>query len=50
MIASYLVLEGANVVGDCLYFVNPAYGSAWFDNTLELRATIGHHNFYADKD
>ena len=50
VIASYLVLEGANVVGDCLYFVNPEYGSAWFDSALELRYVIGHHNFYADKD
>ena len=50
VIASYLVLEGASVVGDCLYFVNPDFGSAWFDSALELRAVIGHHNFYADKD
>jgi len=50
VIASYLVLEGANVVGDCLYFVNPEYGSGWFDSALELRCVIGHHNFYADKD
>ena len=49
-IAAYLVLEGANVVGDCLYFVNPEYGSYWFDSALELRAVIGRHNFYADKD
>ena len=49
MIAAYLVLEGANTVGDSLYFVNPAYGSYWFDSALELTAVIGHHNFYTDK-
>ncbi len=50
LIASYLVLEGANIVGDCLYFVNPEYGSYWFDSALELQAVIGHHNFYTDKE
>ena len=49
VIAAYLVLEGANTVGDSLYFVNPAYGSYWFDSTLELTAVIGRHNFYTDK-
>ena len=50
VIASYLVLEGASTVGDCLYFVNPEFGSYWFDSALELQAVIGHHNFYTDKD
>lgn len=49
VIAAYLVLEGANTVGDCLYFVNPDFGSYWFDTTLELRAVIGSHNFYANR-
>lgn len=49
VIAAYLVLEGANTVGDSLYFVNPAYGSYWFDSALELTAVIGNHNFYTDK-
>ncbi|MCR5575748.1 MAG: cell wall hydrolase [Oscillospiraceae bacterium] len=48
--AARLVLEGANTVGDCLYFVNPSAGSAWFDNTLKLVKTIGRHNFYTVKD
>ena len=26
--------------------VNPDYGSGWFDSSLELVETIGHHNFY----
>ena len=47
--AAYLVLEGANTVGDSLYFVNPDYGSAWFDAALELTVAIGHHNFYREK-
>ena len=45
-IAAYLCLEGYNTVGDCLYFVNPDFGSGWFDSSLELVETIGHHNFY----
>ena len=49
MVAAYLVLEGANTVGDSLYFVNPDFGSYWFDSTLELRAVIGNHNFYANR-
>ena len=45
-IAAYLCLEGCSTVGDCLYFVNPDFGSGWFDSSLELVKTIGHHNFY----
>ena len=48
--AACLVLEGANTVGDCLYFVNPSFGSAWFDATLKLEKVIGRHNFYTQKD
>ena len=48
--AACLVLEGANTVGDCLYFVNPSFGSAWFDTTLKLEKVIGRHNFYSPKD
>ena len=49
VIAAYLVLEGANTVGDSLYFVNPEFGSYWFDATLNLRAVIGNHNFYENR-
>lgn len=45
-IAAYLCLEGYSTVGGSLYFVNPDYGSGWFDSSLELVETIGHHNFY----
>ena len=46
IIAAYLCLEGYSTVDDCLYFVNPEFGSGWFDSSLELVETIGHHNFY----
>lgn len=49
-IASYLCLEGYNTVGQSLYFVNPAFGSGWFDRDLELYKVIGDHNFYVLKD
>lgn len=45
-IAAYLCLEGFNTVGESLYFVNPAFGSGWFDKSLELVTVIGDHNFY----
>lgn len=48
-IAAYLCLEGCNTVGDSLFFVNPAYGSHWFDTQLELTHVIGEHNFYRYK-
>ncbi|MBQ7692136.1 MAG: cell wall hydrolase [Oscillospiraceae bacterium] len=49
MIAAYLVLEGADVAGECLYFVNPDFGSAWFDNNLIFVKKIGRHNYYIDR-
>lgn len=45
-IAAYLCLEGFNTVGESLYFVNPDFGSGWFDKSLELVTVIGDHNFY----
>ena len=45
-LAAYLCLEGYSTVGGSLYFVNPEFGSGWFDSSLELVETIGHHNFY----
>lgn len=51
MIATYLVIEGYNTVGDAEYYVNPLTGnSSWFDRALELVAIIGRHNFYRDGD
>ena len=50
MIAACLVLEGANTVGESLYFVNPEYADAgWFDSALEKTAQIGSHNFYSER-
>lgn len=49
IIAAYLVLEGANTAGECIYFVNPDFGSYWFDNNLEFVMSIGRHNFYVSK-
>lgn len=46
-IAACLCLDGYNTVGDSLYFVNPAYGSGWFDSSLDLTIAIGDHNFYS---
>lgn len=46
-IAACLCLDGYNTVGDSLYFVNPAYGSGWFDSSLDLTVSIGDHNFYS---
>ncbi len=45
-IAACLALDGTELVGSCLYFVNPKYAGSWFDENLELAARIGRHNFY----
>ena len=50
IIAACMVLEGANTAGDCLYFVNPDYGSFWFDNNLDFVMRLGRHNFYVRKE
>ncbi len=49
IIAAYLVLEGANTAGNCIYFVNPQFGSFWFDNNLDFVIKLGRHNFYVKK-
>ena len=49
IIAAYLVLEGANTAGNCIYFVNPQFGSFWFDNNLDFVIKLGRHNFYVQK-
>ena len=49
LIAAYLVLEGANTAGDCIFFVNPDFGSFWFDNNLDFVMKLGRHNFYVKK-
>lgn len=48
VIAAKICLEGYNIVGDSIYFVNPDVGvSSWFTNTRVFVSTIGEHDFYA---
>ena len=49
IIAACLVLEGANTAGKCIYFVNPDFGSYWFDNNLDFVMKLGRHNFYVSR-
>ncbi len=49
VVAACLVLEGANTAGNSIYFVNPQFGSFWFDNNLDFVLKIGRHNFYVKK-
>ena len=49
IIAACLVLEGANTAGKCIYFVNPDFGSYWFDNNLDFVLKLGRHNFYVSR-
>ena len=47
VLAAKMVLEGANVVGDSLYFYNPTLSqSTWFDANRPYYTTIGCHRFY----
>ncbi len=40
-------LKGVNVVGDCLYFLNPLMSqSTWIQNNCRFVMTIGSHDFY----
>jgi len=48
-IAACMVLEGADTAGNCIYFVNPDFGSFWFDNNLDFVKKLGRHNFYVSK-
>ncbi len=48
VIAAKICLEGYNLVGDSIYFVNPEVGiSSWFAKTRVYVATIGEHDFYS---
>lgn len=48
VLAAKLCLDGANTVGNALYFINPAAcNGSWFNRTLTHVATIGDHVFYA---
>lgn len=47
VLAAQLCLEGANVVGDSLYFLAPALAqNFWTVQNCEYVATIGCHDFY----
>jgi N-acetylmuramoyl-L-alanine amidase len=46
--AAKMCLEGYDIVGNAIYFVNPELGiSSWFTQTRTFVAAIGDHNFYA---
>ncbi|PKM72121.1 MAG: hypothetical protein CVU91_10320 [Firmicutes bacterium HGW-Firmicutes-16] len=48
VIAAKICLEGYNIVGDSIYFVNPQVGvSSWFAQTRVFIVNIGQHDFYA---
>ena len=49
VIAAKLCLEGYNVVGESLYFLNPAVSPNywWFRSNLTYVTTIKNHEFYA---
>jgi len=48
VVAAKICLEGYNLVGNSIYFVNPQVGlTSWFAKTRVFVATIGEHDFYA---
>ena len=47
VIAAKLCLDGANTVGNAIYFLNPRYSpNSWAARTKTHVATIGAHAFY----
>ena len=47
IIAAKLCLEGADSVGESLYFINPALcNGSWFRNNLTFTHRIGEHDFF----
>lgn len=47
LLAAKLCLEGANVVGDCLYFYAPSLSpGTWITGNRTYHTTIGCHKFY----
>lgn len=47
VLAAKLCLDGASVVGNSLYFLNPAIAtSSWIIQNCSYVATIGNHQFY----
>ena len=50
VIAAKLALDGADVVGDSYFFLNPDIAnSGWFDRNCEYVTTIGSHRFYTSE-
>lgn len=48
VLAAKLCLDGASVVGNSLYFLNPALSTSfWIVKNCSYVATIGNHQFYA---
>ena len=48
VIAAKLCLDGANTVGNSLYFVNPRVSpNSWASRNRTCVATIGAHAFFA---
>ena len=48
IVAAKLCLDGANTVGNALYFINPRYSpNSWASRNRPYVATIGAHAFYA---
>ncbi|NLC73095.1 MAG: cell wall hydrolase [Ruminococcaceae bacterium] len=48
VMAAKLALEGVNISGDSLYFVNPTIGlSDWFRRTRTFVVRVGNHDFYS---
>ena len=48
LIAAKICLEGCELVGDSLYFVNPTIGStSWFMQNCTFVTSTGDHDFYA---
>lgn len=46
-LAAKLCLEGENVVGDCMYFLNPDRATSfWIVENKNYYTTIGNHDFY----
>ena len=47
LLAAKMVLEGADAVGDCIYFYAPALSpGTWINRNAEYYTTIGCHRFY----
>ena len=48
IVAAKLCLEGCDLAGDSLYFVNPTIGSTrWFNLNRTYVTSVGDHDFYA---